>query len=325
MPPPSSFRPTLESLESRELPSTTPLPTLAKPEQSHAFKQTWNAVLPDAPPFSSSRATFEHSATKFRFDRHGIVETNTGATHRWELNPLNIARYTIALYRAYRQGDRTALAPMRNHARWLMAHIETRRDAGGRAFRALPYSYGLPDFQAPAGFTSGLASASASCALLLAGQAQHRVDWQRMSYQLLSSFNVPVAQGGLRSRIGPTSSHAAWYEEVAHPRAPPAHILNGHLYATSWLGWYSRTAKLSPHARQWAHGLFQQGVNGINLLLSRFDEPSIMMSVYDLTHRGRHQNYHDAHVILLDYYYRVTGVAEFQAYANRWRGRVYPA
>ncbi len=280
--------------------------------------------LPTAPAFFDTAATFLQSS-QYRLGLDGVLQSYSPYAG-WANSPLDIARFTIALYMDYQQtGDLTDLPALELNADWLAAHIQARTTAQGQSYDVIPYSFGVPDFAIPPGFVSAPAAAAEVDALYLASLVAARPDWYTDAYALTTIFHVPVAQGGVLISLS-SGTAAAWYEEFASPTAAETpRTLNGDLLTLTWLDWYATTAQLSDSARQDVANLFQAGIAGLLLSLPQYDEPSLQISVYDLEHRGWNQAYADGAVTALDYLAQLSSTPGLETYANRWRGHTYPA
>src|SRR4051794_39949578 len=101
------FEPAIESLEGRLVPSTTRAvsPPPAAPMLDAAALNHRLATYPAPPAFSGGRRRFEIDHVHFRHDSRGVLQTYIRPVASWVYLPTNIARYTIALYASWRQGD----------------------------------------------------------------------------------------------------------------------------------------------------------------------------------------------------------------------------
>jgi heparosan-N-sulfate-glucuronate 5-epimerase len=79
-----------------------------------------------------------------------------------------------------------------------------------------------------------------------------------------------ITEGGVTWKLDPQTY---FYEEI--PTNPPTSILNGHFFAL-WGLFDLETAGVSEF-----HGLWEAGVNGLKMLLPRFDV--VFRSSYDLS------------------------------------------
>jgi heparosan-N-sulfate-glucuronate 5-epimerase len=312
MPTPSrSFRPAVERLEDRTTPS---LPSPAAPAAAAILRpaEAARAVrLPAPPPFVGSPQNYTAKTAKFRLDAHGVLQAYVPWAG-WYYNPASIAQYTLALYKAYYEGNHGVRSLLRANAHWLATAMVRQTDAHGRAIYFYPYPWAHPAFGLPAGWRSALAGGQALAALTAAGRALGDPGLERQAEKLLPAFDLRVSAGGYRIPLG---RHAVWYEEAASPAvAVTPRILNGHMQALAALDWYARLTGSARVAR-----LVQEGVNGLALALPLYDQPPL--SLYDLKLRNEWPSYHRAHVQLLSYWYHRTGVREFLRYANAWAAR----
>jgi len=287
---PGRYRPAVEGLEDRRV-------------LSHAGP----ASLPAAPPFTEGRATFEGEPAKFRLDAHGILQSHNAAVG-WYYNPTNVARYTLALYANWHQGNASALPRMLENARWLYEDAQPAYAPGVGQFPVYYVPVPIPAYHIAHGFRSALSAGEAIQALYLAGQVSGDARMGRLAHELLQAFAVPYTRGGYLDRLAP---QAAWYEEASSPAGPPSRILNGHMFAVIALDWYARQTG-DPQA---AH-LAALGINALRLDLRLYDGRPI--SYYDLGQHSQQCGYHRGHVVLLRYLYAQTHIEVFRYYALKW-------
>jgi hypothetical protein len=267
-------------------------------------------VLPPPPPFVSGYSTFLNNPAKFQFDVQGVLRTNSPGIG-WHYNAASIAQLTIAVYAVnYRTGSFPAadLRLLRANGTWLSQHMDAFVDGIGRAHRVYRMP-AYPLFDMPAGGRSALTASQAMAALYVAGDALDNPALSRQAGQLISAFFLPVRDGGYYVTLpGP---HATWFEEYAYPGLPAPRVLNGHMYTVATLDWYRRQT-----GDRYVAALVQLGINGLHLTIGQYD--SLPISVYDLKHRTHSLPYHRAHVLLLRYFARLTGLPRFAYYADRW-------
>lgn len=299
-------------------------PSLVRLENRSLMTASLPASLPDAPHFlQASRAFFEANPV-FRVNDAGVLETKFSkiySVRQWEVSPHNVARYAISLYAAWKAGDATALEPLVRQGEWLKQAIVAKPDGLGRNVFVTPYTFSITAFGTPRGFVSGLAAASETCALFLAARACGRPDWEQAAYNLTYVFDQPVSRWGVRVPL----AKGVWFEEYAHPtrdgRTPL--VLNGHLYACSWLYWYHKAGTFAPSATARLRGLYDAGMQAAADRLPLYDDPGVM-SVYDLQLHGHNPAYHHAHVALLRWHATVTGNPVLTSWADRWASYEVP-
>lgn len=302
-----NFKPDLEPLESREM----------------------LAVLPAPPSFLNvSVATFTESPS-LRINAKGVIETKYPPAYTpdlWAISPLNVSRYIVALYGEWLvDSDPAKLQAITVNAQWLVDNTVAKPLASGSSVFVIPYTFGISSFQIPPGFVSGLSAAAETVALFVAARATGNSEWEAKAYDLTYIFDQTVANWGVRVRTSAANPIHAFYEEYAHPsRAGQTPlVLNGHLYAITWIYWYYREGNFSDSARQRMRNLFEAGRASVRDRIHLYNEPSLTMSVYDLMIRNRSQAYHDAHVILLDNLHVITAEPNYLTWANAWRGRKF--
>ncbi len=267
--------------------------------------------LPPPPPFAGevNRENFELVPENFSFDKDGILM----AYHegKWHYNPLSIANYTLSLYGAYYNGDKSALEPLLAHANWLYDN-SVPKNSNGRSFYVNEYTVAYPLFKLEPGFYSGLASAATLCVFQCVGFLTGDEKWTERAEAFLPPFDIPLAEGGLRYELTDSGiKDAVWYEEYVNPEMP-AHVLNGHIYTVFFLEWFGIHAE-----NELALKLADDGLKGLEYALPQYDE--LGFSVYDLHNRIVNCKYHQgAHVIQLNRLYEKTGTDIFLEYAERW-------
>lgn len=300
-----TFRPALENLEGRELPSTVAHPHIDPTSDVFAYRM---ANFPAPLPFTGARNTFETDGNHFALDARGVLMTFEGPIGGYVYLPTNIARYAMSLYDAWRQGDDSALAGLAVNARWLMLNAHLRR-ADGHAFLVYPLPVSEPAFHIQANrAVSALAAGHAMAALYAAGIALNDAKMLRAAQMILPGFAVTIQNGGYRLQLGPRST---WFEEYAQPSVRPPRVLNGHIWAVFDLHWYAQQTG-NALARTFAI----QGVNALRQSVAKYTDHPI--SAYDLERRGQICGYHYADISLLRQMYTMTGIRQFGAYADLW-------
>jgi len=302
---------------------TDPIP-LPLPTDDDNFNSDWQLVLLDAdlpppPPIVGrvSRKGFESGA--YQFDSNGVILAYRSSVG-WYYNPTTIANYALALYGAWYRGDASAYDPMLVQVGWLFNNAIIRQDNVGRNFRTYEYPFAHETFKAPVGWRSALASGHALMAIYIVGKVTNNQDYVDRSREFLLAYDVSVSKGGYRSTplAGKQDLHTVWFEEVAHPQAPEAHILNGHIYAIFALDWYGKYAGNLQAAR-----LAQDGLRGLQYMLHLYDIDG--RSLYDLFTKFVNCKYHKGgHIPQLQELYKQTGILLFDVYAKRWAATPCP-
>ena len=314
------FRPQLETLERRMLPSATPAVVQVAPPIVQATAP--RVQMPALFPFVDARNRFEGQRGLYSFDRRGVLVMNLAPLggSGYAYHPHAIARYLIALSANY--GHRPTVetrAAIARHAAWLVSHMTLRSDGLGHNFSVIPYRFGYTYAgygYVPPGWTSGLAAAYQVVGLYMAAKALNSPFLARKAHELTYAFDIPYTRGGFLVTLPGRGPRASWYEEYVSrslPRAPL--VLNGHLYTLAALGWYYRQT-----GNQRIHRLYIEGLRGLARALPAFDDNGF--STYDQLTRRHNQSYHNAHVYVLRYFYYETGVAPFRRYARLWAHRI---
>jgi hypothetical protein len=277
------------------------------------------ALPPSWPQGYTNRRNFENF-WRFTFDQTGVLMAYFYAIG-WFYNPVAIANYALALYGAWYQGDSSAFTPMLIQVDWLFRNSVLRHDKSRGGFYTFEYPFEHDVFKAPAGWTSALAASRAMQALFLIGRAISNQAYVERARRFLLPFEVRIERGGYRSSpfVDSRRYQAIWYEEVAHPKAPPAHILNGHMYTILELLHYA-LLESSQRVSQRARRLYEEGVRGLQMSLALYDSDGL--SKYDLMTNAVNCTYHtNGHIPLLKKLYEFTEIEIFRSYAERWSSR----
>lgn len=225
----------------------------------------------------------------------------------WQYQPLVIAEYGIRALRAWcAEGDANGLVTAARQAEWLLANAD--RTAGFPVWR---YDFPNPSFEAPVGWTSGMSSGAAMTLLTQIHAVTGEARYREAALHALTAFTVLVAEGGLREPDG----DGAWFEEVAHPDAPRAHILNGHLLAVKALAYAADHLHNDTAAR-----LAGEGIEVVRTHLHEFNGDG--RTRYDLLHpdnwRRPDEYAHRIHALLVTWAGERIGNADMIAMGQRW-------
>lgn len=216
-----------------------------------------------------------------RLDNDGTVigpndENNVTLLNNGQLidiyHPTFIAARCIGYFGGYVQTEEQVYSDIViSHADWLVDNQQT--TAQGFGVWTLDFSNEIFGAQSP--WLSAMTQGRAISCLLRANQIQHNPKYLAAAKSALAAFDYGIDEGGVTYR---DSAGNAWYEEVAV--LPPAHILNGFIFAMFGLYDYYRVTE-EAHAL----ALFNAGVDTLLKNLDLYDTGGV--SRYDLLLRGQ--------------------------------------
>lgn len=183
------------------------------------------------------------------------------------------------------------------------------KTSGGIAFSVWQYpisfTYGLKP-----GWISGMAQSHIACLLAAAAQllpeGQRRNDYEDSARKAVSSFFVPVSEGGVLVDL---QGDGNWYEEYAQPGVTPPMVLNGHIYAI-------RGLSILTGLDQRVNFLIAQGVHALKNRLFVYD--AITWSYYDTLKTPANNKYQKTHTRQMLELYDYTGDPFFKKYHYRF-------
>lgn len=215
--------------------------------------------------------------------------------------PTRVAAYGLARFNRYLErgnaADREAFLRVAN---WFMRP----KDALWR------YTFDRGRLRAP--WISAMAQGQGVSVLVRAWRTTGEARYLEQARRATAPFHAPLAAGGLRSSI---EGRCAFWEE--YPEDPPAHVLNGFLFALIGI------LELAPYAND-APRLAQAMGSALERCVDFWDLG--YWSTYDLAHRihGRVNpatiTYHRLHIAQLNYLGRRLGSSKLLATAARWEG-----
>ncbi len=240
------------------------------------------------------------------FDRDGVLMTLRGGFY----HPIEIAQYALHQHALYAEtGSPQALQHFLAQARWLRDGQRERGAIAGCYAFAFPWErYG-----APAGWISAMAQGEAISVLLRAEEIAPGEGFGAAARRAAAPFRHEIREGGVvwRNAGGDT-----FFEECSVE--PPAHILNGHIFAL-WGIW-----ELSRYdADAWLHELVDAGTATVRRRLPLYDTGYwSRYSLLETPRGGRHLatlKYHAFHISQLRVLAGMAGDASFDAAADRWQ------
>lgn len=264
-------------------------------------------------PAASFASTNLASLDQYPRDGAGVIQVDYGTRYEnagVQYNPQLVARYAQMLYAKMLETENPD--ELRELWRGFQAQVTWLLNNGKEVGDAIVWTYDFPNpyFDAPSGWTSGMAQGFVLSALIEAHSLTGDERYLEVASKALTAFEIPLPDGGVRTEL---SGSGAWYEEVAGPDVPSSKILNGHIFALSGIrDYYMYTGE------DRARVLFDEGVAATEDLLVHFDGDDI--SFYALTDQPAPCHYHRLHVRQLTWLYEVTGRPAFKEYADRFDG-----
>lgn len=223
------------------------------------------------------------------------VDSLTGKVYH---NPVTISFYALYLWDSFKRGERTLADSLLSQARWLKNHNQR---------GAWIYPISVPRYSASPGWKSAMAQGLAISVFTRAFELTRESGYQNAAFQAAAVLIRPIEEGGCSSF---DQEGLPFLEEVAVN--PPAHILNGAIFAL-W-GLYdleSMSDAFEPFRDQVLKRLMKE--------LPRYDLG--YWSHYDLMYPApASRGYHLLHIAQLEVLYELTGEPVFRYYADKWRG-----
>lgn len=225
-----------------------------------------------------------------------------------QYNPIAIAQYGLGNFNRWlATGSDERLAKFLRVANWLVKHLEPNRAGFAVWMHKFDWEY-RETLRAP--WYSALAQGQGISVLARAFQATRERMYLDAARAAFAAFRAEIADGGVRF-TDPEGN--VWLEEYIV--RPPTHILNGFIWA-SWGVHDYALLTADGDARE----LFARAVGTLERSLGRYDTG--FWSLYEL---GRtflpmlaSPFYHSLHIAQLRVMHRLTGLAFFEEYAERW-------
>jgi hypothetical protein len=217
--------------------------------------------------------------------------------------PVLVALFALGHCDRYlRTGEQDHHTMLVHAADWFVGHQQN--DGGWRT------PWPMRKFNLEAGFVSAMAQGMGISTLVRAYRLENHDDYLRAATAAVDLFTIPVAEGGVRTE----TDGRVFYEE--YPCDPPAHVLNGFLYAV-W-GLYDLIRLQDDPA---VRSLWDDGLSTLIAWLPLFD--SGYWSWYHIGPGIANPAtipYHKLHIEQLRVMHAITGEAVFAEYADRWTG-----
>lgn len=281
-------------------------------------------VSPDALPgecLPASRTHEPQSLEKLLNERphsltsQDVVQFETaGGDWRVDVRPVTVTA-EAALIAWCEDGDLRALQLAINHADWL---VENARLYDG--FATWTIDEARPPMFVPAGWTGAIFDGRGMIVLLQVYALTHDSKYGDMAAMVSRAFSFPVSEGGLVRSQG--EGQGVFFEEAAHPDAPPGQILNGDMLAIEMLAYYADHSGDAQAAR-----MVDEGILGVRSRLADYDASTIALySLGPIRWGSARTHYaHGIHIHELFWMYSRTGDPVFLEWALRWQRYMWPA
>lgn len=281
-------------------------------------------VNPDALPgecLPASRTHEPQSLEKLLNERphsltsQDVVQFQTaGGDWRVDVRPVTVTA-EAALIAWCEDGDLRALQLAINHADWLVENA-TLYDG----FAAWTINEARPPMFVPAGWTGAIFDGRGMIVLLQVYALTHDPKYRDMAAMVSRAFSTPAGEGGLVRSQG--EGRGVFFEEAAHPDAPPGQILNGDMLAIEMLAYYADHSGDAQAAR-----MVDEGILGVRSRLADYDASTIALySLGPIRWGSARTHYaHGIHIHELFWMYKRTGDPVFLEWALRWQRYMWPA
>jgi D-glucuronyl C5-epimerase C-terminus/F5/8 type C domain len=240
-------------------------------------------------------------------------ETSDG---EWVTDVRRIAVLAENALRAWcEEGDVKALQLAINHANWLVDNATLQNGIATWIIDEERASMFVP-----AGWTGAIFDGRGMIVLLQVYALTHDPKYRDMAQRVARAFSTPVSEGGLVRSQG--DGKGVFFEEAAHPDAPPGQILNGHMLAVEMLAYYADYSGDEQAAR-----MVEEGILGIRSRLDDYDASTIASySIGPIRWGSARTHYaHEIHVHELFWIYERTGDPIFLDWCLRWQRYMWSA
>ncbi len=236
-----------------------------------------------------------------------------------QIAPRVVANAAISYYEQAMSGNATAAACFNATIRWLLENrddVVLATEDGPK--NATHWFHDFAIWDLPVGWYSSMVDAKAINALALYYGIYHDESVLEVCERIVTSFEVPVEQGGDLLVLDDGTS---WYPEyIVPPSIDPSYssplVLNGFLFALHHLYQANLVLNMSRLTK-----VFNLGVVAAASNLYKYDLP-YNWTRYHLAYPVKLAplNYQKIHVDLTGKLYEYTGVTIFQYYHNKWSG-----
>jgi hypothetical protein len=246
------------------------------------------------------------------FDGDGVPLLDYHGDIGRQYNPIAVAQYGLARLNAW-----TASGAADDCKGWMAAAdwLATKMRPNRHGIHVWMHDFDWPyrqRLQAP--WYSGLAQGSGLSLLVRAARATRHEKYATAAHLAFEPFRLDVSRGGV---LATDAKGDIWIEEYIVD--PPSHILNGFIWALwgvlDYAEWSGRAA---------AHQLWTRAVGTLTRRLSEFDTG--WWSLYEVRHDGNEmlasRYYHALHITQLRVMHRLTRIASFGRFADRFQAYI---
>jgi hypothetical protein len=243
------------------------------------------------------------------FDSYGIPLLDYRGRIGRQYNPIAIAQYGLARFNRWcdggEVGDRAAWYAV---AHWLASTLQPNGHGVPVWFHHFDWPYRRL-LRAP--WYSGLAQGCGVSMLIRATKETGELALADATHRAFESMRLPISSGGVLA----TDNGDTWIEEYLVD--PPSHILNGGIWALWGVHDYLEWTRKPEAAELW-----NACVRTLEARLGYFDVG--WWSLYEAPNTGHRmlasRYYHQLHIVQLRVLHRLTGIATFAEYAERFEG-----
>jgi len=239
--------------------------------------------------------------SEYRFTENGLPLVYLGKHLGWRFYPITIAQWGLYRLQHYaRSREERALHEALSAADWLVANAEP-WEGGGLAW---VHDWPLEFYGTPAPWVSAMAQGEAISLLLRAHLTTGRDEYLKVASGALQTF----VSGSVCSRYPDGSLSLEEY-----PADPPAHVLNGAVFASLGLFDYAVYLHDGEALRLW-----ELAVQGLRRNLHLYDTG--FWTRYDLfpVHRLASPAYHEIHIRQMGLLYELTSDRAFVERQRKW-------
>lgn len=240
----------------------------------------------------------------FKLDKNDVLLYKIPYTNKFDYYPIFIARFCLGNLEMYLETKNNNYKDcFFKQSDWLLKNIVIKN-----GFAVWEHYYKVPFYnfnKIP--WVHGLGQGLGMTALLKAYQLTEDKKYLNLSKKVLNSFEVDIADGGVRYI---DEYRNVWYEEYAI--LPPPHVLNGLITILFGINEFYRITKLNNALILWRNGLKTLKKN-----LNKYDMG--YWSFYNLLQKyPAPVKYHSMHIKQLRTLYDITHEEQFIAYSKKW-------
>ncbi|MFW5872628.1 MAG: D-glucuronyl C5-epimerase family protein [bacterium] len=218
-------------------------------------------------------------------------------------NPISVAQDAKKYYELFKDGKIDNKQYFLNCIDWLTNNVSF---INGLPFWEYQFEYSKYNMKVP--WRSGMAQGRVLQALVLAYKETGNQDYYDFGSKIIEGFSLTIDQKGITR---PEGIDMWWYEEYAHPQGVNSKVLNGMIITLMGI-WDFYEVSQSAKAKD----VFDKGVKAVKASLPLYDK--IDGSYYDLVGTISSSWYHQFHIDLLKYLYKITNKQIFKDFAVKW-------